>query len=436
MMFIIDCTGSMGSWIEACKKEIKSIIDCVRNQHFNIQIRVSIIAYRDHCDGKLISEVFPFSQNIAGCQTFLKDLRATGGGDCPEDVAGGFENALKQSWEGVSKYAILLADAPCHGNKYHSGCGDDYPEGDPKGRIVENQIQQFAAKGIFFNAIKMTSETDKMFQILNQHYEKKMGSKIQFADLGSSTKSFNFFVTQSISRSLSLSQGGSSNGGLMNKLISLSSEGKFSIILSVVEKVSAGQFSKKGEESKSKEAQSSVKTSEEFEKVDISRVAGSTSHFEIITEEVDEDEALEVIDKEEITTSNLDEIRARKLLEDQQNHTEKQILNLEIKSLDHSLAQAKSYNATCHTWFIVKDKGIPINWQKPLLQRSQITSKVVIADSPFSEGAMRYAFLMKDCDLNEEHVVKVPKNINPKSYNLEEMKNDIEAMFICSHMVS
>ena len=124
----------------------------------------------------------------------------------------------------------------------------------------------------------------------------------------------------------------------MNKLISLSSEGKFSIIDSVVEKVSAGQFSKKGEESKSKEAQSSVKTSEEFEKVDISRVAGSTSQFEIITEEVDEDEALEVIDKEEITTSNLDEIRARKLLEDQQNHTEKQILNLEIKSLDHSLA--------------------------------------------------------------------------------------------------
>jgi hypothetical protein len=36
MMFIIDCTGSMGCWIEACKREIKAIIDCVRNQHFNI----------------------------------------------------------------------------------------------------------------------------------------------------------------------------------------------------------------------------------------------------------------------------------------------------------------------------------------------------------------------------------------------------------------
>jgi hypothetical protein len=61
------------------------------------------------------------------------------------------------------------------------------------------------------------------------------------ADLGHSTDNFNFFVTQSISQSLTLSQGsksGSGSGTLMNKLISLSSEGKFSIIDSVVEKVS------------------------------------------------------------------------------------------------------------------------------------------------------------------------------------------------------
>ncbi len=61
VMFIIDCTGSMGSWIEASKKEIKSIIECIRNQYFGIIIRVSIVAYRDHCDGDKISEIFPFS---------------------------------------------------------------------------------------------------------------------------------------------------------------------------------------------------------------------------------------------------------------------------------------------------------------------------------------------------------------------------------------
>jgi hypothetical protein len=40
---------------------------------------------------------------------------------------------------------------------------------------------------------------------------------------------------------------------------------------------------------------------------------------------------------------------------------------------------------------------------------------------------MRYAFLAKDCELGEECVVKLPKDINPRSYNLEVMKNDIEA---------
>ena len=94
-MFIIDCTGSMGSWIGASKKEIKSIIECIRNQYFGIVIRVSIVAYRDHCDGNDISEIFPFSQNVDKAKEFITNLRASGGGDGPEDVAGGFENALK-----------------------------------------------------------------------------------------------------------------------------------------------------------------------------------------------------------------------------------------------------------------------------------------------------------------------------------------------------
>jgi hypothetical protein len=67
MMFIIDCTSSMSSWIDACKQEIKSIIDSVRNQHFNMKIRVSIVGYRDHCDGDRISEIFAFSEDIESC---------------------------------------------------------------------------------------------------------------------------------------------------------------------------------------------------------------------------------------------------------------------------------------------------------------------------------------------------------------------------------
>lgn len=38
-----------------------------------------------------------------------------------------------------------------------------------------------------------------------------------------------------------------------------------------------------------------------------------------------------------------------------------------LKKIDHSFSEAKEFNATCHTWFIVKDKGVGINWAKPLL---------------------------------------------------------------------
>jgi ribonuclease HII len=33
-------------------------------------------------------------------------------------------------------------------------------------------------------------------------------------------------------------------------------------------------------------------------------------------------------------------------------------------------------------------------------------------------------------------VAKLPKNVNPKQYNLETMKKDIETMIICSHIVN
>jgi hypothetical protein len=58
------------------------------------------------------------------------------GDDGPEDIAGGLEAALKQDWQSEVKYAVLIADSPCHGSKYNDQL-DLYPKGDPKGRNVE-----------------------------------------------------------------------------------------------------------------------------------------------------------------------------------------------------------------------------------------------------------------------------------------------------------
>ena len=220
-----------------------------------------------------------------------------GGGDGPEDVAGGFENALNQEWKAKSRYAILLADAPCHGKQYHGDQYDDHPAGDPKGRKVEDQIQQFAKRGIYFSCVKMTSYTDMMHKILDAHYKAKSGGRgITFADLGHSTSNLNFFVTSSVSHSLTLSSGGSGSGkdlGLMNKLISLSSEGKISIIDSVVDKVSKGELSKKKKQSEEKKSEISKEYVEALSQLKIESINASST-FQII-EELDEEEALEII---------------------------------------------------------------------------------------------------------------------------------------------
>lgn len=44
----------------------------------------------------------------------------------------------------------------------------------------------------------------------------------------------------------------------------------------------------------------------------------------------------------------------------------------------------RNYEAICHNWFIVKDKGVEIDWKKPLIQKSQIKTKIKLAEEPFS----------------------------------------------------
>jgi hypothetical protein len=66
----------------------------------------------------------------------MQGVRARGGGDAPEDVVGGLEKALEQDWtkgKSTTKVAVMVADCPCHGKKYHNyhDYGDTYPNGDP-----------------------------------------------------------------------------------------------------------------------------------------------------------------------------------------------------------------------------------------------------------------------------------------------------------------
>lgn len=83
LMFIIDCTGSMSSWIKAVKKELYGIIDQVLLEHEGARINISVVAYRDHCDKDKRLEVLGFTDKKDIVLDFVSKLAAMGGGDSP-----------------------------------------------------------------------------------------------------------------------------------------------------------------------------------------------------------------------------------------------------------------------------------------------------------------------------------------------------------------
>ena len=94
--------------------------------------------------------------------------------------------ALNKDWQGISRFAILAADAPCHGVEFHGRENnkdyDDYPKGDPKNRDIKKFVRQFAENGISLFCAKFNKETDMMFNIFNEEYKKgkKEGSNCEF----------------------------------------------------------------------------------------------------------------------------------------------------------------------------------------------------------------------------------------------------------------
>ena len=88
-----------------------------------------------------------------------------GGNDLPEDVQGGFNKALQLSWGADSiKQTFHIADAPGHGKditgddssqKMFSFAYDNYPNGSPDGFKLQDQMREFAARGIGFTFVKV-----------------------------------------------------------------------------------------------------------------------------------------------------------------------------------------------------------------------------------------------------------------------------------------
>ncbi len=150
MVFCIDATGSMEDFSGT---QIK-IINMVKKNaiHFYSdfdkvmaekgkkvrQLRVRIIAFRDYkADGEyamMVTDFFKLPQQADEFETCVNSIRASGGGDIPEDGLEALAYAIKSKWtdEGAKKRQVIVVwtDADAHDMGFGSS-SEYYPKGMP-----------------------------------------------------------------------------------------------------------------------------------------------------------------------------------------------------------------------------------------------------------------------------------------------------------------
>ncbi|KAM0259870.1 hypothetical protein ACHAQJ_003115 [Trichoderma viride] len=174
LLFLIDTTGSMQSYIEAAKGQVKSIINEINMTFFNeASIRIAIVGYKDHGDSCNI-QFLDFTLETDQVLSFLNQLHATGGADTPEDVLGGIRQSLNANWKHPTRCIIHIADAPPHGCTLHDlGSGSDTyanPGSEPHHLTHESLLKQMIELNINYALLRINNTTDRMAFTFFQEY--------------------------------------------------------------------------------------------------------------------------------------------------------------------------------------------------------------------------------------------------------------------------
>ena len=147
MVFVMDATGSMGSYIASAQQTIKDIVQEIVIAE-KADVRFALISYRDHPpqESTYVINEYPFTSSMKTMRENLDKLSANGGGDGPEAVVDGLHAASKLDYrDKATKVCILIADAPPHGL---GGSGDGFPNGCPCGLDPITVCRNMAEKGI------------------------------------------------------------------------------------------------------------------------------------------------------------------------------------------------------------------------------------------------------------------------------------------------
>ena len=173
VLYLIDATGSMSSYITAAKEEAKNIASQLKNIYPDMKFKYGYIFYRDPIDSKSdIHEIIDLTDDINSLSEKIGKIEAMGGGDLPEDWVGAYKLANEKiNWRNGNKVIIHLTDAGAHGKLFTPN--DNYPEEEKK---LIDEIEKCAKKKINIFGYIIQEPSRNTFEELAKIFRKKGGS--------------------------------------------------------------------------------------------------------------------------------------------------------------------------------------------------------------------------------------------------------------------
>lgn len=115
VVLVVDTTGSMGDEIDRIKQTLLQVTREVTQLQRPVDLRWGAVLYRDHGDDYVTRQI-PLTRDAEAFEGALRQVRAGGGGDTPEDLCAGLADAVGQvQWrDHAAKVAFLVADAEPH----------------------------------------------------------------------------------------------------------------------------------------------------------------------------------------------------------------------------------------------------------------------------------------------------------------------------------
>ncbi|KAF7548547.1 hypothetical protein G7Z17_g6985 [Cylindrodendrum hubeiense] len=174
LLFLIDTTSSMKKYITAAKDQVKSIMYDIKKTFLNeAEVRIAVVGYKDHANNPNI-EFLDFTTSAEQVHSFLDKLTAKGGGDTPEDVLGGIQQAINASWKHQTRCIIHIADAPPHGRTFHDydEDEDDYYEtgSEPHRLTYKPLLSKMIGLSINYIPLNIRSSTDRTVYLFSKEY--------------------------------------------------------------------------------------------------------------------------------------------------------------------------------------------------------------------------------------------------------------------------